>query len=134
MASKEVPESHVDLLEKAGFAHISTVGPHGEPQVSPVWYDWDGTHVLVSHTKERQKYRNVLRDPRVSLSILDPDNPYRYLEIRGPVEVQDDPAKTLIHKLAKKYLGKDRYTKDTEKDNRVIFKIRPTRVIAWGKR
>ncbi|MGI8406923.1 MAG: PPOX class F420-dependent oxidoreductase [Actinomycetota bacterium] len=133
MASKEVPESHVDLLEKAGIAHISTLGPKGEPQVSPVWYDWDGTYVLVSHTKERQKYRNVTRDPRVALSITDPENPYRYVEIRGPVEeVQDDPEKVLIHKLAKKYLDKDRYPYDSENDNRVIFKIRPSHVNASG--
>lgn len=133
MATKEVPESHVDLLEKAGFAHIATLGPKGEPQVSPVWYDWDGSHVLISHTKERQKYPNVKREPRVALSICDPENPYRYLEIRGPVEeIKDDPEKTLIHKLAKKYMGKDQYPYDTEKDNRVIFKIKPEHVNAMG--
>jgi PPOX class probable F420-dependent enzyme len=132
MASKEVPQSHVDLLEKPGFAHISTIGPDGEPQVSPVWYDWDGTYVLVSHTKERQKYRNVKRDDRVALSITDPENPYRYLEVRGPAEIEDDPEKTLIHKLAKKYLDKDQFPYDTEKDNRVIFRIRPSHVNAMG--
>lgn len=132
MASKEVPESHIDILEKAGFAHISTIGPKGEPQVSPIWYDWDGTHVLISHTKERQKFKNLQRDERVAISITDPDNPYRYIEVRGLVEIEDDPEKTLIHKLAKKYMDKDRYPYDTEKDNRVIFKITPTRVNSMG--
>jgi PPOX class probable F420-dependent enzyme len=121
-----IPETHEDLLEKKGFAHMATLGPDGAPHNSPVWYDWDGSHVLVSHTKERQKFRNVKKDGRVSLSILDPDDPYRYLEIRGVVdEIVDDPEKTLIHRLAKKYRNRDRYTHDGPGDNRVIFKIKP---------
>lgn len=128
-----IPASHKDLLDKKGFAHMATLGPEGEPHSSPVWYDWDGEHILVSHTKERQKYRNVTRDPRVALSILDPDDPYRYLEIRGRVaEVEDDPHKRLIDRLAKKYQGKDTYGKDGPGDNRVIFKIEPQRVTTRG--
>jgi PPOX class probable F420-dependent enzyme len=131
MATTTVPESLVDILDDKGFAHLATLGPDGAPQVSPVWYDWDGTYVLVSHTKERQKFRNVKRDARVALSILDPDNPYRYLEIRGVVEeIVDDPDKTLIHKLAKKYRDLDSYPYDGPGDNRVIFKIKPNKVPA----
>ena len=125
----EVPENLADLLDTKGFAHLATLGLDGAPHTSPVWYDWDGEYVLVSHTKERQKYRNVKNDSRVALSILDPENPYRYLEIRGVVEeVVDDPDKTLIHKLAKKYRDLDEYPYDGPGDNRVIFKIKPQKV------
>lgn len=124
-----VPEELADILDKKGFAHMATLGPEGEPHNSPVWYDWDGEYVLVSHTKERQKYRNIQANPRVTLSILDPENPYRYLEIRGVVqEVIDDPDKTLINKLAKKYRDLDSYPYDGPGDNRVIFKIKPEKV------
>jgi PPOX class probable F420-dependent enzyme len=128
----KIPETYFDLMEDKGIAHLATIGPKGEPHTSPVWYDFDGENVLVSHTKERQKFANVQRDPRVALSILDPDDPYRFIEIRGQVEVIDDPDKTLIHKLSAKYRGVDTYTFDGPKDNRVIFKIRPDRVVAHG--
>ena len=125
----DIPEDLVHILDEAGFAHMATLGPDGAPHNSPVWYDWDGEYVLVSHTKERQKFRNVQKDKRVALSILDPETPYRYLEIRGTVEeIIDDPDKTLIHKLAKKYRGLDSYPYDGPNDNRVIFKIKPAKV------
>lgn len=124
-----IPEGLADILDKKGFAHMATFGPDGEPHNSPVWYDWDGEYVLISHTKERQKYRNIQANRRVALSILDPENPYRYLEIRGIVqEVIDDPDKTLINKLAKKYRDLDSYPYDGPGDNRVIFKIKPEKV------
>lgn len=128
-----IPESHEDLLQAKGFASMATIGPRGEPHCTPVWYDWDGRHILVSHTKHRQKYRNVLREPRVALAILDPDDPYRYLEVRGEVEaVEDDPDKKLIDALAKKYLGRDVYGKDRPGVERVILRIRPRHANAYG--
>ena len=127
----EIPASHKDLMEAKGFAHLATLRSDGSPRTSPVWYDWDGTYVLISHTKARQKFSDVKRDPRVALSILDPSNPYRYIEIRGEVaEVQDDPDKKLIHALAQKYQGAERYEYDGPGDERVIFKIAPKRVVA----
>lgn len=131
--SGSIPESHQDLLDKAGFAHMATHGPDSELHSSPVWYDWDGQHVLISHTNSRQKYRNVKRDPHVALSILDPENPYRYIEIRGEVvEIEDDPEKTLINKLAKKYRDLDTYPYDGPNDHRVIFRVKPSRVSVSG--
>jgi len=125
----QIPEHWHDLLEGNGFAHMATIGPDGEPHTSPVWYDWDGTHILISHTKQRQKYRNVVREPRVALSILDPENPYRYVEIRGIVsEIEEDPDKNLINALAKKYQGLDSYPYDGPGDDRVIFKVTATKV------
>ena len=80
-----IPASHVDLLTTTALAHIATIGPKGEPQSTPVWFGWDGTHIQFSLTKGRQKYHNLQHEPRIALSLVDPANPYRYLEIRGKV-------------------------------------------------
>src|SRR6476619_3331954 len=106
-----IPETHKDLLNSKALAHIATIGPNGEPQSNPVWFGWDGEHVLFSQTKTRQKYQNVQRDPRIALSIVDPANPFRYLEIRGVVtEIQEDPDNAFIDSMAKKYVGAPKYT------------------------
>jgi hypothetical protein len=102
-----IPESHADLLGKKGFAHVATLQPDGAPQLSVVWFEWDGEHVLFSTDRKRQKMRNVGRDPRVAILITDPENPYRYLELRGRIErVDPDPQAELADVLARKYLGK----------------------------
>ncbi len=85
MPAPTIPESHLDLFKKKAFAHLATLMPKGQPQVTPVWVDYDGRHVLVNTAEGRQKDKNLQRDGRVALSILDPDNPYRYLEVRGRV-------------------------------------------------
>src|SRR6266704_3438678 len=82
----EVPASHLDLLERPLFAHLATLRPDGSPQSSVMWFGWDGERVRFSHTRNRQKYRNLENDPRVSFHVQDPDNPYRTLEVRGRVE------------------------------------------------
>jgi len=128
-----IPDSHADLLQDKGFLHLASLGPDGEPQVHPVWYEWDGEHVLVSSTTPRQKTKNVRRDGRVAGTILDPANPYRYLEIRGTVDsIEDDPTGTLIHRLAKKYLDQDRYPWEDDNSQRVILRIRPESSNAMG--
>ncbi|HEU5434601.1 MAG TPA: PPOX class F420-dependent oxidoreductase, partial [Thermomicrobiales bacterium] len=105
-----IPADYADLLERPTFAHVATVGPNGEPQNNPVWFDWDGERIFFSQTTGRQKVRNIQSEPRVALSIIDPDNPYRYLEIRGVVErIEPDPDKAFIDKMAKKYLGAEKY-------------------------
>ena len=81
----QVPEKYADLLTKKAFANLGTLNPDGSPQVTPVWVDYDGKHVRINSARGRQKDKNIARDPRVSLSIQDPDNPYRYVEIRGKV-------------------------------------------------
>ncbi len=102
------PENYSDLLSSTALAHVATIGPEGEPQNNPVWFDWDGQHVKYSQTKTRQKYRNLNRDPRIALSIVDPENPYRYLEVRGEVtRIEEDPDLDFINSMAKKYLGLD---------------------------
>lgn len=123
-----IPEKLKGILDTAALAHVATVTPNGSPRTSPMWFEWDGERILLSHTKGRAKYRDVQAHPRIALSIAHPDNPYNYIEIRGPVEIEDDPEKTLIHRLAKKYTGQDRYTNDGPDDHRVIFKVTPERV------
>ncbi len=128
-----IPESHADILDKTGLAHLATIGPNGEPQVSPVWYGWDGRYIRVSHTPDRQKYRNVRRDPRVALSITDPDDPYRRIEIRGRVErIDQDPDHAFIDSMAKKYTGADVYTASPPSQQRVILVIAPERANTMG--
>ena len=130
-----IPDSHIDLLDwdTTAFAHVATVGPKGEPQNNPVWFDWDGTHLKFSQTTMRQKYHNLQRDKRVSISILDPENPYRYLEVRGELdEIEPDPELGFINRMAKKYLGKDRYPSHQEGDVRVVMKIRPVHHTTMG--
>ena len=116
-----------DLLESTALAHGATIGPGGEPQSDPVWFDWDGEHVEFSHTKTRQKkLRNPERDPRIALSIADPQDPYRYLEIRGEVEwVEEDLNIDFIGAMAKEYLGVERYPGHSPGDERVIVFVRP---------
>lgn len=133
MSTDVIPDSHDDLLEAPGFAHIASLGPEGEPQSHPVWYDWRDGELLVSTTKSRQKYRNYQRDPRVAITILDPEQPYRYLEIRGRVtEIEDDPEQAFIDVLAKKYLGTDSYPWRKPGEERVIVHIRPDKANTMG--
>lgn len=119
-----VPESHADLLDALTVAHVATIGPDGEPQVNPVWFEWDGTHVCISQTTGRQKYRNLQREPRIALSIVDPENPYRYLEVRGRVaEMEDDSDNAFIDRQAQRYLGEEAYPWHQPGDQRVVVKV-----------
>ena len=128
-----IPESHADILGKKGFAHMATLGPHGEPQSSPVWYEWDGENLLISQTTGRQKYKNLQREPRLAVSITDPDNPYLYLEIRGSVvAIDDDPDNALINALAKKYIDQDEYPWNQPGDHRVVVRLRPEHTSTQG--
>ncbi len=116
-----IPKDCEDLLESTALAHVATIGPHGEPQNIPVWFDWDGEHVMFSQTKTRQKYRNLQRDPRVTFSLVDPDTPYRYPEIwREMVRVEEDSYLDFINSMAKKYLGLDKYPYQQPGDERVV--------------
>ena len=122
-----------DILDKKGFAHLATVGADGSPQVTPVWVDFDGTHIRVNTARGRVKDKNLQRNPRVALSIQDPDNPYRYIQVRGRVtEMTESGADAHIDALAKKYIGKDRYPNRQPGEVRVMVKIQPERVQGMG--
>ncbi len=125
----DIPAEFRDLLEKRGFAHLATQRGDGSAHVSPVWVDWDGTHVRFDSARGRAKVKQIARDPRVTLEISDPDDPYRYLEVRGRVvETTEQGADAHIDALAKKYLGKDRYPFRQPGEMRVLFKVRPEHV------
>lgn len=129
MPASVIPSTHVDLFNKKAFANLATLMPTGQPQVTPVWVDFDGRHVLINTAEGRQKDKNLQRDRRVALSILDPDNPYRYLEVRGQVaERTRNGADEHIDAMAKKYLGKDKYPFRQPNEVRVIYKIEPQHV------
>jgi PPOX class probable F420-dependent enzyme len=126
MANTVIPASHLDLFKKKAFANLGTLMPNGQPQVTPVWVDYDGSQVLINTAQGRQKDKNLQRDPRVALAIMDPDNPYRYLEVRGRVvERTLDGADQHIDAMAKKYLGQDRYPYRQPGEVRVIYKVKP---------
>lgn len=131
--AEQIPEAFKDILQKRGYAHLATLMKDGSPQVTPVWYDFDGTHVRINTAKGRLKDKNMRRDKQVALSIQDPDNPYRYLAIRGDIdEITEYGADAHIDSLAKKYLGKDRYPFRAPEEVRVIYKIRPQKVSTSG--
>ena len=128
-----IPENYRDLLDSTALAHIATIGPNGEPQVNPVWFDFDGKHVKFSQTKTRQKYKNVQRDERIALSIVDPSNPFRYLEVRGRVDqIEEDPENAFINKMAKKYIGLDVYPNNQPGDERVVLYVKPEHTTQMG--
>jgi PPOX class probable F420-dependent enzyme len=124
----ELPESHRDLLERPLFAHLATLRPDGSPQSSVMWFAWDGRQARFSHTSTRQKYRNLVRDGRVSFHIQDPDNPYRTLEVRGQVEsMEPDPDAAFYRSL------QDRYglvVPVFDADVRVVIVVQPAHFIA----
>jgi PPOX class probable F420-dependent enzyme len=129
----EIPEKFHDLFEKKAFAQLATVMPDGSPQVSPVWFEYDGTNILVNSAKGRVKDQNMRRDPRVGIDIVDPDNPYRHLSIRGRVvDITESGADDHIDKLTKKYIGQDKYPYRGAGEVRVIYKIQPERTHAMG--
>ena len=128
-----IPENYADLLETKALAHIATIGPNGDPQSTPVWIGWDGNHVLLTLTKTAQKYLNLRRDPRLALSIVDPKNAYRYLEIRGRVEcIDEDLDRHFVNSMAKKYLNQDVYPWHRPGDEHVVVRVEPERTTHMG--
>ena len=129
-----IPPEFLDLVTtKKAFANLATVMPNGSPQVTPVWFDFDGRYLRVNSARGRVKDKNMRRDPRVALSILDPDNPYRYLEIRGRViKITEDGAVEHTNLLARKYLGVERNPSRRPDQVRVMYVIEPRRVAGQG--
>lgn len=129
-----IPKKYLDLLtKKAALAHLATTMKDGRPQVTPIWFSWDGEHVLLNSAAGRVKDRNMRDRPQVALSITDPDNDYRYVQIMGTIaEITEEGGDAHIDTLAKKYLGKDRYPWRQPGEVRVIYKVKPDRVSASG--
>jgi PPOX class probable F420-dependent enzyme len=129
-----IPDAFLDLLTgKVSFAHLATVQPDGTPQVTPVWFDYADGKIRVNTAKGRVKDRNMKHNPNVALSITDPDNPYRHLQVRGRiVRVTEEGADAHIDSLAKKYLGKDTYSFRSAGEVRVLYEIEPTSTSQMG--
>jgi PPOX class probable F420-dependent enzyme len=129
-----IPSAYLDLLEqKKAFAHLATLMPDGSPQVTPVWFDYKDGRIRVNSAKGRTKSRNMKEGSRVALAIMDPDNPYRYIQVRGQVSrVTEEGASAHIDSLAKKYLGQEKYPYARPGEIRIIFEIEPTSAHAMG--
>jgi PPOX class probable F420-dependent enzyme len=125
----ELPERARELFDEPNHAVVATIDPGGRPQSSVVWVKADGDDVLFSTIKGRRKYANLSSDPRLSVLVFDPADPYTYAEVRGTAVVTDDPAAELIEELALKYTGESFGTRPGEE--RVIVRVSPDRVVVY---
>ena len=122
--AEQVPEKYADLLKKKAFANLGTLMQDGSPQVTPVWVDYDGKHVRVNSALGRVKDKNIRRDP---------ENPYRYVEIRGKVvDITQNGADEHINSLSQKYLGNPVYPYRKPGEVRVLYKIEPEKFSSMG--
>lgn len=130
----QIPEQYLDLFseEKKAFGYVATVMADGTPQVTPVWVDYDGTQLVLNTAKGRVKERNLRRNPSLAVVIPDPQNPYRYVQVRGRAELDETGADAHIDKMAKKYLGVDTYPYRQPGEQRVLVRVTPVSVQAWG--
>lgn len=129
-----IPDKYLDLFNtKVAFANLATIMPDGTPQVTPVWFDYANGAVRVNTAKGRVKARNMTEGAPVALAIMDPENPYRHIQVRGTVRrATESGADAHIDSLAKKYLGKDKYPFAQPGEVRLLVEIEPTSVSAMG--
>jgi len=129
-----IPDKYLDLLQqKKAFANLATVMPDGSPQVTPVWFDYTNGVIRVNTARGRVKARNMKEGAPVALAIMDPDNAYRYIQVRGRVKrATEEGASAHIDQLAKKYLGKDKYPWAQPGQVRVTYEIEPTSISSMG--
>jgi PPOX class probable F420-dependent enzyme len=128
-----IPDNFKDLLDKKALADLATVMPDGSPQVTPLWFNFDGTHIRINSARGRQKDRNMRARPAVALAIVDPDNPYRYMQLRGRVvEITEEGADAHIDALARNYLNTDKYPYHKADEVRVTYVIEIGSVSTMG--
>jgi PPOX class probable F420-dependent enzyme len=129
----KLTDNQIKLITGKNFGHAATLNADGSPQVTPVWIDWDGAHLVLNSEAKRVKPRNLKRDPRIAVSIADQENPYRYIQVRGRVvDMTTDGAFEHIDKLSLKYLGQEKYPYNLPDDQRVLIKIEPEAVTGWN--
>jgi PPOX class probable F420-dependent enzyme len=126
-----ISPSHRDLLETPHTVAFATVGSDGQPQVTAIWAMLDGDVVRTSLTKSRQKYKNLLAHPQVTLFVIDPQNPFRTLEVRATAEITDDPDLEFLQRLLKLY-GTDLENFPAPTHDRVVITLNPTRIVENG--
>jgi len=130
-----IPEKFLDLLadDKKAFANLATVLPSGSPQVTPIWFDYKQGKIRINTARGRVKDKAMTANAKVALAIMDPANPYRYIQVRGKVtRISEEGAATHIDSLAKKYMGVDRYPYHQDGVKRVIYEIEPDSAQAMG--
>jgi PPOX class probable F420-dependent enzyme len=135
--SSLIPESHRYLLDGPILVALATIMPDGQVQVTPVWCSYDGTHIIVNVTKDRQKHKNVVNRPQVTIMAFDPENQFRYIEVRGIVEeITAEGGGESMNELSLLYTGKPkRYGIEApprEESERLLYKIKPTHVNTAG--
>jgi PPOX class probable F420-dependent enzyme len=126
-----ISPSHRDLLENPNTVAFATVGADGQPQVTAIWAMLDGDAVRTSLTKSRQKYKNLAAHPQVTLFVIDPQNPFRTLEVRATAEITDDPGLEFLQRLLHQY-GSDLETFTGPTEDRVVITLRATRIVENG--
>lgn len=124
-------DEQAQLFLDTNFAAVATIRSDGTPQVTPVWVDWDGERIVFNTAEGRAKPRNLRRDARVTVFVLNRDNPYQWISVTGHAELTHEGAAEHIDKLAKKYTGRDSYGLDP-KEQRILVRVRPERVNASG--
>ena len=124
----ELTDAVRELLDAPNVWHLGTINPDGRPQINPMWIDREGDHIVINTAIGRRKEKNLRRDPRVTLSITEPDNPYNYCEIRGEIVeyIEGDEAEASIDSLAKKYIGEDSYPWRQDGEHRLKMLVKPT--------
>src|SRR5208337_4924342 len=128
--AKKLTETAIKLIDGKNFAYLATLLPDGSPHVTPMWVDHEGDMLLMNTAVGRIKQRNITRDPRVSITIVDSNNPYDRIVILGSVVSQTEQgADAHIDKLAKKYTGANKYQKESPSEKRIIIKIEPLRIL-----
>ena len=125
----QLPDAVRDVLDRKVFAFLATVDPDGMPQVTPVWVNIEEGRIVANTAEGRVKHRNMERDPRITLAAYDPDDPYRWVSVQGRVTMTTEDADAHIDRLAKKYLGKDRYPWHSATEQRVKVFVDPTRIV-----
>lgn len=135
MSINEIPDSHADLIsdDVRAYAYLATSMSDGSPQLTPVWFNTDGVHILINSAKGRVKDRNMRARPYVAVVLHNHDNPYSYVQIRGQiVEITEDGARQHINDLSLKYRGDSEYTLNDPNEIRVIYKLLPQSIQVMG--
>lgn len=137
--SVTIPDSHKDLLEGPVYVTLATVLPSGQPHLSVVWCGFDGEHILINTARGRVKDKNMTARPKATVMAIDPQNPYRWIEVRADVaEATEEGGVDHIHELSRLYMGKNYYgdfapAERASQETRVIYKLKPNRVVAFGE-
>ena len=127
----ELTENQAALFQQPNYATATTLRKDGSPHTTVVWVDWDGEHVLFNTNEDRVKPKHLRADPRVNVTVIDRDDPYRWISVSGAAELTHEGAEAHIDRLAKKYRGKDKYDLKPG-EQRVVVRVTPERVTAYG--